>query len=129
MKLLPMVCTALLLFGCGDNDDDGPSGPYHPEGVGNACSHDSDCPTNNCYLGPGGGYCTSDCQDEGSTDQCPDDTVCKPIQGGQASCLLVCGSEYYCPANTTCDDRWCPSGSSCVSVSGTDLWACEPEPS
>ena len=62
----------LLTSACGDD------GPLHPEGVGNACTEDADCPTNNCYLGPAGGYCTATCQDEGSTDQCPVDTVCKP---------------------------------------------------
>lgn len=129
MRFPVLLGMMLLLVGCGDDDDDVVAGgPYQPDGVGNACVKNEDCPTNNCYLGPAGGYCTSDCQDEGSSSQCPVDTVCKPIQGRAASCLLVCGSDYYCPAGTTCSDSWCPYGSSCVSVSNTDLSACEPNP-
>ncbi len=121
--LIPLAGVA-----CGDDDDRDYDGSDHPDGIGNACTEDADCPTNECYLGPAGGYCTSECQDEGSTAQCPIDTVCKPIQGGARRCLLVCGTEHYCPEGTTCDSTWCPSGSSCVSVSDTDLMACEPEP-
>src|SRR5690606_9290712 len=36
-------------------------GPQHPEGIGNYCEADDQCATNLCYLGPGGGYCTSPC--------------------------------------------------------------------
>jgi len=128
MRLLLLACAALLASGCGDDEDDGPVGPAHPEGVGNACVENADCPTDNCYLGPAGGYCTSECLDEGSTEQCPIDTVCKPIQGGARRCLLVCGTDHYCPEGTTCTDTWCPSGSSCVSVGNTALSACEPAP-
>lgn len=124
---LGWVVLGLVLVGCGD-DERYPYESDHPEGIGNACQEDADCPTNECYLGPGGGYCTSECQDEGSTAQCPVDTVCKPIQGGARRCLLVCGTDHYCPSGTTCDDYWCPSGSTCVSVDNTELRACEPVP-
>jgi hypothetical protein len=110
---------------CGDDDDDGPSG--HPEGVGNHCAEDSDCPTGTCYIGPGGGYCTAPCSGEGSTDGCPADTVCKPIQGGAERCLLICGSASTC-GETDCPDEYCPSGSSCVAVSNTSHHGCEPDP-
>ena len=115
---------------CGDDDDGGgyPAGTGNPSGVGNHCDNDADCQTGDCYLGPGGGYCTTACTNEGSTAQCPVDTVCKPIQGGAARCLLVCGSESACYGQTECKERWCPSGSSCVSVANADLWGCEPDP-
>lgn len=116
---------AVLFVACGD-DDEGNTG--HEYGIGNRCEQDSDCPTDECYLGPAGGYCTSECTDEGSTAQCPVDTVCKPIQGGARRCLLVCGSSHYCPYDDDCDSEWCPNGSSCVNVSETDLKACEPDP-
>lgn len=116
------VALAFAMGACGDD------GPGHPEGVGNACIEDADCPTNNCYLGPAGGYCTASCEDEGSTDQCPIDTVCKPIQGGPRRCLLICGSTYYCPEGEDCLDDWCPAGSSCTDVANSDLMGCEPEP-
>ena len=85
---------SLGFVGCDDDDDDD-NGSGHEQGIGNSCDSNDDCPTDNCYLGPAGGYCTSTCQDEGSTEQCPVDTVCKPIQGGARRCLLVCGTEHY----------------------------------
>ncbi len=117
-----------LAVACGDDDDDDHQGHLNPEGIGNACDSDDDCDTDDCYLGPGGGYCTTECQDEGSTGQCPFDTVCKPIQGGPSRCLLVCGSESACDGIDRCSDDYCPDGSSCVSVDSTDLRACEPDP-
>jgi hypothetical protein len=115
-----IVCGAslflLLFFGCG-----------HSSGVGNACSEDRDCATGTCYVGPGGGYCTSPCSEEGDVSECPTDTVCKPIQGGDRRCLLVCGSESACDGGE-CRDDFCPEGSSCIDVGNTDLRACEPNP-
>lgn len=99
----------------------------HPQGVGNYCEKNADCPTNLCYLGPGGGYCTSPCETEGDTSACPVDTVCKPIQGGPRRCLLVCGSDSTCDKDT-CPTDFCPGGSSCVAVSNTSAKACEPAP-
>ncbi|MFZ5896698.1 MAG: hypothetical protein ACOY0T_36920 [Myxococcota bacterium] len=119
--LLPFALAA----GCG-GDDDQRNG--NPSGVGNHCARDSDCPTGTCYLGPGGGYCTSPCSDEGSVSQCPLDTICKPIQGGPARCLLICGSDTSCADATSCRTEYCPSGSSCVSVSNNTLKGCEPNP-
>jgi hypothetical protein len=108
----------LLVAGCGDDD---------ASGVGNACEVDEDCETGECYLGPGGGYCTSPCSEEGDTSECPTDTICKPIQGGARRCLLICGSESAC-TDGDCDDETCPDGSSCVSISGASARACEPDP-
>ena len=102
-------------------------GDPHPEGIGNYCEGDDQCETNLCYIGPGGGYCTSPCAAEGSVEGCPADTVCKPIQGGDRRCLLVCGSESACDGSG-CPVDFCPTGSSCVEVSGSDLRACEPDP-
>jgi hypothetical protein len=124
-RILPALVLGLLLpLSCGDDDD----GSGNPSGVGNSCETDEDCETEDCYLGPGGGYCTSPCTDEGDTSECPPDTVCKPIQGGQASCLLICGSDSACDGMDECPQEWCPEGSSCVSVSDTEHLACEPEP-
>jgi hypothetical protein len=96
-------------------------------GVGNNCRVDEDCDTGTCYVGPGGGYCTTPCQTEGSTSECLPDTVCKPIQGGPRRCLLICGSQSAC-ASGACEASTCPSGSSCAAVGNTDLRACEPNP-
>jgi hypothetical protein len=116
MRIRTLILIATLTA-CGDDD----------AGVGNYCEVDEDCDTGECYVGPGGGYCTSPCSEEGSTDECPDDTICKPIQGGPARCLLVCGSESACDGGD-CSEEACPDGSGCVSVSGADLRACEPDP-
>jgi hypothetical protein len=128
LRHLVVILPALLLStACGDDRDGGGTG--HELGIGNRCYENADCPTDECYLGPAGGYCTSECQNEGSTDECPVDTVCKPIQGGARRCLLVCGTDYYCPYDEGCAMEWCPEGSSCTNVSNTDLQACEPLPS
>jgi hypothetical protein len=119
--LMAMVLVGVVGFACGDDDDE------HPQGIGNHCEKDDDCPTKVCYLGAGGGYCTSPCATEGDTGACPVDTVCKPIQGGQRRCLLVCGSDSTCDEDS-CPALFCPTGSSCVSVSNTQLKACEPSP-
>lgn len=116
--LLVFALGGMATAACGDNSS----------GVGNACESDDDCETDNCYQGPGGGYCTTECDDEGSVDQCPEDTVCKPIQGGPARCLLVCGSNTACNKANGCSDDACPDGSSCTDVSNTDRRACEPNP-
>jgi hypothetical protein len=130
MKLAACVAFALILspalLGCGDDDDDAP--PRHPQGVGNYCEADTDCPTGVCYIGPGGGYCTAECEDEGDTAACPVDTVCKPIQGGPARCLLICGSDTSCGSIDDCGEQYCPNGSSCVAVSMSDFAGCEPDP-
>jgi hypothetical protein len=127
---LTVLLVSVAFFACGDDDE--PSGPVVPlneAGVGNACTKNEDCPTNNCYLGPGGGYCTTTCSNEGSTSQCPLDTVCKPIQGGARRCLLICGSASTCRDTTApCVAEFCPRGSSCISVSNSSEKACEPDP-
>jgi hypothetical protein len=124
LAALLLAPPALFAPGCGDDDDD----DGNPAGVGNYCERNEDCMTGECYLGPGGGYCTSPCDDEGSLSQCPEDTLCKPIQGGPRRCLLICGSVSACDGLDRCDDEFCPQGSSCVSVSNTDRKGCEPDP-
>ena len=124
--LLGLIVAVSVSCGDDDEDDDG-HGHGNPDGIGNYCEKDQDCPSGTCYLGPGGGYCTSPCSKEGDTSECPADTVCKPIQGGPARCLLICGSSSSCD-ESHCPDEHCPSGSSCVSVSDTSARACEPNP-
>ena len=121
---LAMISGFLLVAGC--SDDDGALGSV--SGVGNHCAANGDCSTGECYLGPGGGYCTSPCDVEGDSASCPVDTVCKPIQGGPRRCLLICGSDTSCGELADCGASFCPSGSSCVEVGDTVHQACEPEP-
>jgi hypothetical protein len=126
-QLVLLTGCTLLPLGCGDDDDDGWRNG-NPAGVGNHCATDADCATGECYVGPGGGYCTSPCSTEGDISECPPDTVCKPIQGGPRRCLLICGSESSCYGLDECPTNYCPDGSSCVTVSNTDHMACEPDP-
>lgn len=120
-----LLALALALVACSDSSSGAP--PGNAAGVGNVCRSNADCPTNDCYLGPWGGYCTAPCTQEGETAGCPVDTVCKPIQGRTHKCLLVCGSQTSC-GRDTCPDDFCPTGSSCVSIGGSSLRACEPNP-
>lgn len=123
-----VILTLLFVVGplcaCGDDDE----GYGNAAGVGNYCEQNADCQTSECYLGPGGGYCTSPCSEEGSVADCPLDTVCKPIQGGARRCLLVCGSESACDYDD-CQVDYCPDGSSCVDISNSPYKGCEPDPS
>lgn len=125
--VVALTTTIALATACGGSDSTAGGASGNPSGVGNSCTRNEDCATKNCYLGKGGGYCTTTCSDEGSSAECPLDTVCKPIQGGARRCLLVCGSASAC-RETTCAKDYCPSGSACVSVSQTTAKACEPEP-
>jgi hypothetical protein len=123
-----LVALACVLAGCG-SDDPPPPGSGNPAGVGNYCQVNTDCPTGECYVGPGGGYCTSPCTNEGDIAECPVDTVCKPIQGGAPRCLLICGSASTCDtAGQPCATDFCPLGSQCVSIANTTVRACEPSP-
>jgi hypothetical protein len=123
MRLATLAAViGLAALACGGDDDD-----RNPAGVGNRCQKNEDCATKLCYLGPGGGYCTAACNNEGDTSACPADTICKPIQGGPRRCLLICGSASTCPEGQ-CPREFCPMGSSCVSVANTMTKACEPDP-
>lgn len=74
------------------------------EDVGNACDDDDDCVFGECFTDSDPGYCTAECENEGSTSECPDDTVCKRIQGGPARCILICEDDGGCPSNSECND-------------------------
>ena len=99
-----LFCAAALsLAACGGDDTSG------------ACDSDGDCDTGTCYTKTEPGYCTAPCDAEGNTAECPAGTVCKPIEGGNLFCILVCEEEADCPENSDCNP-----------VSDTDLRGCEP---
>lgn len=107
-KLLLCVMTSVFLVSCGDDDS---------AGVASPCERDAHCETNMCYTKSDPGYCTAPCSREGWSDECPEATACKKIDGGRYRCLLTCR-----------DDRDCPSNSDCKKVSNTDgAKACEPK--
>jgi hypothetical protein len=112
-----------MLAGCTEDVQVGPRW----QGVGAPCQSDGDCTTGLCYLGTQTGYCTLGCLLEGDTSGCPQDAVCKPIQGGFLGCLAVCGRSSGCEGES-CPEDVCPAASSCVSVGSSSLMACEPSP-
>ena len=120
-----LLTLASALAGCEDDDDDD---RLNPSGVGNRCARDADCETGGCFVRDGFGYCTKACNREGDTTECPLDSVCKPIQGGERRCLLICGSDTACGLLDRCERESCPAGSSCVGVANTTELACEPKP-
>ena len=104
---LPIWLIPLAALACG-----GGGGPHD---VAGACADDDDCAFGECYTASDPGYCTAECENEGSTSECPEDTVCKRIEGGDPRCLLVCE-----------DDGDCPDNSDCNPISESDLKGCEP---
>lgn len=86
-----------------------------PRDVAGSCFYDEDCATGTCYTESEPGYCTAVCETEGSTSECPADTVCKRIEGGDPRCILVCE-----------DDEDCPTNSDCNNVPDADVNGCEP---
>lgn len=100
---IALCVSALCLWACTASD------------TGAECDDDGDCETGLCFTDSNPGYCTSLCLSEGSTEECPANTVCKPIQGGQLSCILICEEQSHCPDNSDCNN-----------VSDTDLMGCEP---
>ena len=85
-----------------------------PSDTSAACDEDADCESGECYTDSDPGYCTAECETEGSTEECPTDTVCKRIEGGPARCILICETDDQCPENSDCN-----------SVNG-DIDGCEP---
>lgn len=74
-------------------------------GVGRArCAKDEDCTVGTCYTQSTPGYCAASYATEGSTSECPADTVCKRIVGGPAR----------------------PSNSDCNPIPDSALRGCEP---
>lgn len=92
-----------------------PPAPSAPGRVGDACEVGADCATARCSVATHGGYCTALCWDEGSTWQCPSESVCKRIKGFAHQCLRVCRRRTDCQAEARC-----------TAVAWSTLWACVP---
>jgi hypothetical protein len=90
-KLALLVLFALSACRCGTD-------------VAAPCDSDDDCATGLCFTNTEPGYCTADCVTEGATTECPADTVCKRIEGGDPQCILICDDDNQCPTNSECND-------------------------
>ena len=100
-------------------------------GVGAQCTSNAQCNSGTCLTSFPGGYCTSPCGTQFQT--CEPGSECYAIDGGSASCLLLCQSGDDCRAGyrcqevasgdtgkilgycvPRCDTSGCPDGQSCA---------------
>lgn len=98
----------LLLASCGGD----------PPNVGGTCTATSGCDDElSCNTTVPGGYCTAACTTSGSTEECPENSVCDSVSGAAITCVKIC---------KTSDD--CRSDLDCNGVSGSNIKACKPKP-
>lgn len=69
-----------------------------------------------CETAVPGGYCTKPCTTTGSTDGCPDGSICDALSGTAVSCVKICKNASDCRADLDCNG-----------VSGTNIKACKPK--
>ena len=101
--LLPLV---ILIAACGGDPN-----------IASTCTSSGDCDEDlTCDTTVPGGYCTTACTTSGSTDECPDGSVCDALSGTAVSCVKMC---------KTAED--CRSDLDCNGVSGTNIKACKPK--
>ena len=107
MRVLPVV--VIFLISCGGDP---------PPNVGGTCTAAAGCDEGlTCNTTVSGGYCTTSCTTSGSTDQCPDESVCDAISGTAITCVKICSTK---------DD--CRSDQDCNGISGSNIKACKPKP-
>ncbi len=96
---------ALLLSGCGDDDDNGTGGnAANKRGVGAECANNEDCTEQGQVCLPfKGGYCGI----EGCTanTDCPEGSACVTHTDSTNYCFLTCTDKLQCNANRTVDNE------------------------
>lgn len=98
---------ALALVACGD-----------PLNVGAMCTASGGCDEGlTCETAAAGGYCTQACTMPGSTDECPEGSICDAIIGTAMSCVKICKE----------DGGECRSDQSCNGITGSSTKACKPK--
>lgn len=109
MTRLTLLTIVLLAFtACGD---DVPN-------VGGTCTATEGCDEGlSCDTSVPAGYCTTSCTTSGSTDQCPEDSVCDTVAGTTLTCVKICQNGADCRSDQDCNG-----------VSGTNIKACKPKP-
>jgi hypothetical protein len=95
----------------------------YPQGY--PCNTDSDCSTHHCAFalpgasGANTGFCTLECEDEGSVDECPSGFICDAAYSVSDISPVDLSFGYYCmPEGPTTDlpgNRTLPVGSPCAS--------------
>lgn len=103
---LALLSLVLALAGCGDDPN-----------VAGACTANDGCDDGlTCNTAVAGGYCTTPCTTSGSTDECPDGSVCDTVEGTALTCVKVCSTADDCRADLDCNG-----------VSGSNIKACKPK--
>jgi len=86
--------------------------------VGGTCAASADCDEGlTCETAAMGGYCTKACTMPGSTEGCPDGSICDAIIGNAMACVKICkdgGGE-------------CRADQDCNGVTGSNTKACKPK--
>ena len=103
-----LLLLVILSAACGDD----------PPNVGGTCTTADGCDEDlTCNTTVPGGYCTTSCTTSGSTEECPDASVCDSISGAAVTCVKICSTKDDCRADQDCNG-----------VSGTNIKACKPKP-
>jgi hypothetical protein len=72
--------------------------------VGASCTPSSGCDDGlTCSTAFMGGYCTRSCPTAGSTNGCPDTSICDDVTGAGLICLKLCNFENDCRSGTDCN--------------------------
>ena len=100
-----LLISVFAIVACGDPNVAGPCT------TADQCDDDLTCDTS-----VPGGYCTAACTTSGSTDECPDGSVCDALSGTAVTCVKICKGA---------DD--CRSDLDCNGVSGSSIKACKPK--
>lgn len=105
LRLSIFVLVASALTACGD-----------PPNVAGTCTANTDCDEGlTCDTTVPMGYCTKTCTTAGSTDQCPEDSVCDALSGATLGCVKICSGQSDCREDLSCNG-----------VSGSEHKACKP---
>ena len=88
-----------------------------PPDVGGTCAASGDCDEDlQCNTSVPGGYCTAACTTSGSTDECPEESICDAVSGAALTCVKICKTAGDCRADLDCNG-----------VSGWNIKACKPK--
>ena len=97
---------AMLLVACGGAPN-----------VAGTCATNADCDDGlTCDTSVPGGYCTKACTTSGSTDECPEESVCDALSGAAVTCVKICKTSEDCRSDLDCNG-----------VSGSNIKACKPK--
>ena len=85
--------------------------------IGGTCTTVADCDDDlSCETTVPGGYCTAPCTTTGSTDECPDGSICDTVSGTTITCVRICKVAEDCRSDLDCNG-----------VSGSNIKACKPK--